>query len=101
VRVFFVLVSALIVFTSLVAQAGEPEVICTNPKFGPPGAGDTIACYSQAGCARARSLGGEAITDYDAASAPFALARGKIGAIITSDKKLIETAKANGAACQP
>ena len=100
-RACFVFVSTLIAVMPLVAQAADPEVVCTNPKYGPPGADDTVACYSEAGCALARSFGAEAIADYDPASAPFALARGKIGAVITSDKKLIETAKANGAACKP
>ena len=66
------------------AIAAEPavETICTNPKDDPPSPDTTVACYSDAGCALAETLGAEPIRDYDVGSAPFALARGKISAII-------------------
>ncbi len=85
------------------AIAAEPavETICTNPKDDPPGPDTTVACYSDAGCALAETLGAEPIRDYDVGSAPFALARGKISAIIATSKDLIKTAQANGAKCQP
>lgn len=84
------------------AIAAEPavETICTNPKDDPPGPDTTVACYSDAGCALAETLGAEPIRDYDVGSAPFALARGKISAIIATSKDLIKTAQANGAKCQ-
>lgn len=85
------------------AIAAEPavETICTNPKDDPPGPDTTVACYSDSGCALAETLGAEPIRDYDVGSAPFALARGKISAIIATSKDLIKTAQANGAKCQP
>ena len=85
------------------AIAAEPavETICTNPKDDLPGPDTTVACYSDAGCALAETLGAEPIRDYDVGSAPFALARGKISAIIATSKDLIKTAQANGAKCQP
>lgn len=61
---------------------------------------DTIACYDSAGCSTANELGGEPVEDYDIKSAPFALARGKIGAIVTSSPELIAAAKKVGAECQ-
>ncbi len=85
------------------AIAAEPavETICINPKDDPPGPDTTVACYSDSGCALAETLGAEPIRDYDVGSAPFALARGKISAIIATSKDLIKTAQANGAKCQP
>lgn len=90
--------------TALVQHAvadNTAEVICTNPKDDPPGPDSTVACYSDTGCAIAESLGAEPVRDYDAASAPFALARGKISAIIATSTDLIKTAQANGAKCEP
>ena len=85
------------------AVAGESavEIICTNPKDDPPGPDTTVACYSDTGCAFAESLRAEPVRDYDAGSAPFALARGKISAIVATSKDLIKTAEANGAKCEP
>ncbi len=86
---------------SSVAADDRGEFICINAKLGGPEKGDTIACYSDAGCKYAASLGGEPIRDYDAASAPFALARGKIGAIVAAPGKFIDKIKAAGASCRP
>ena len=85
----------------IVAAENAAEIICTNPKDDPPGPDTTVACYSDAGCALAETLGAEPIRDYDVGSAPFALARGKISAIIAASKDLIKTAEANGAKCRP
>ena len=52
------------------------EQICTHGQY--PEKGDTVACYSDAGCSFAASTGAESIRDYALDSAPFALARGKI-----------------------
>lgn len=85
----------------LTCAAAHAESVCTNPKDDPPGPDTTVACYSDTGCALAESLGAEPIRDYDAGSAPFALARGKISAIVTTDANLIRVAEKNGAICQP
>ena len=81
-------------------QAGPGEMLCINPKFGDPTQGSTIACYTDDGCKFATSLGGELIRDFDPASAPFALARGKIGAIVTSSTDLIDKTKNVGGTCR-
>lgn len=88
-------------FTCPAARAGQDEIVCINPKDDPPGPDSTVACYSDEGCAVAESFGAEGIRDYDVQSAPFALARGKISAIVTAAPDLIKIAKANGAVCQP
>lgn len=59
----------------------------------------TIACYSDAGCARAAKLGGEPIRDFDQESAPFALARGKISAIVSASEAMTAKSKDVGALC--
>lgn len=89
------------IFQCSAAAGNSAEAICVNPKDDPPGPDSTAACYSDSGCAFVESLGAEAIRDYDVGSAPFALARGKISAIVTSSKDLIKTAEANGAKCRP
>lgn len=81
-------------------QAGPGEMLCINPKLRDPIQGSTIACYTDAGCKFATSLGGEPIRDFDPASAPFALARGKIGAIVTSSTALIDKTKEVGGTCR-
>ncbi len=95
------LASATMIVQHAAAAGNAGETICTNPKDDPPGPDTTVACYSDASCALAESLGAEPIRDYDVGSAPFALARGKISAIIATSKDLIKTAQANGAKCQP
>ncbi|MFT3730917.1 MAG: hypothetical protein QM780_05735 [Hyphomicrobium sp.] len=89
------------ILASLSCAAAHAETVCINPKDDPPGPDTTVACYSDAGCKVAESFGAEPIRDYDAESAPFALARGKISAIITTAKDVIKIAEANGAECHP
>jgi hypothetical protein len=81
------------------ALADKAELVCINPKDDPPGPDTTVACYSDDGCAVAESFGAEPIRDFDTDSAPFALARGKISAIVTSARDIIKVAEANGAVC--
>jgi hypothetical protein len=83
------------------SAAENSEAICINPKDDPPGPNSTAACYTDGGCALIESLGAEPVRDYDVESAPFALARGKISAIVTASKDLIKTSEANGAKCRP
>lgn len=59
----------------------------------------TIACYSDAGCVWAAKLGGEPIRDFDQASAPFALTRGKISVIVSGSEAMIAKSKEVGAVC--
>lgn len=80
---------------------GADQFMCINSKQGQPEKGDTIACYSDEDCRYAVALGGEPIRDFDPASAPFALARGKISAIVTSSPKLIDETEKAGGACHP
>ncbi len=63
--------------------------------------GETIACYSDAGCLVAETMGGDPVRDYDEASAPFALARGKIAAIVTSSTRLMKAVVKAGGRCSP
>jgi len=93
--------SATVAVEQAAAADDAVETICINPKDDPPGPDTTVACYSDAGCALAESLGAEPVRDYDVGSAPFALARGKISAIVATSKNVIKTAQANGAKCQP
>jgi hypothetical protein len=81
-------------------HADNAERVCINPKEGPPGPDTTVACYSDKGCALAASLSAEPIRDYDVESAPFALARGKISAIVTAAPDVIKIAEKNGAVCR-
>lgn len=80
---------------------GADQSMCINTKQGHPVKGDTIACYSDDDCKYAVALGGEPIRDFDPASAPFALARGKIAAIVTSSPELIEKTEKAGGSCRP
>ncbi len=88
----------LVTFTLAVsAVTAYAEQICThgqNPMDG------TVACYSDAGCELVASLGGEAVRGYDESSAPFALARGKITAIVTSSPSLIDRIRKVGGSCR-
>lgn len=61
---------------------------------------DTIACYSDAGCKFAASLGADPVRDYDEASAPYALARGKIAGVVTSSPQLIAKIKGLKGKCR-
>jgi hypothetical protein len=65
------------------AAAAIGEQFCTHGGQGPQKR-DSVACYSDAGCRFAASLGAEPVRNFSPSSAPFALARGKITGIITS-----------------
>ena len=80
--------------------AAEIEQVCVKGKQATY-AGETIACYSDAGCQHAASMGGEPIRDYDVGSAPYALARGKIAAIVTSSPGLAKKVRELGGTCAP
>lgn len=99
-RPFAILVLAFATLSCHGARADKAELVCINPKDDPPGPDTTVACYSDKGCAVAESFGAEPIRDYDKESAPFALARGKISAIVTAAQDIIKTAEANGAVCR-
>jgi Asp/Glu/hydantoin racemase len=87
--------------TSRVALAApQPEQFCTHKSGGRDFKGETIACYSDAGCKFAASLGAEPIRDFDSASAPFALARGKIVGIVTSSALMLKKIKQVGGSCR-
>lgn len=83
-----------------VTSAASAEHVCITAAQASY-AGETIACYSEAGCAHAQKMGGDAVRDYDVASAPFALARGKIAAIVTSSEQLIKNVTKAGGNCAP
>jgi hypothetical protein len=75
------------------------EQFCTHGGQDPQ-KGDSVACYSDAGCRFAASLGAEPVRDFSPSSAPFALARGKITGIITSSSGLITQIKKVGGSCR-
>ena len=81
------------------AAAASGEYYCTFGK-GEIANGDTAACYSDDGCAYVVKLGADPIRDFDQASAPYALARGKIVAIVTRFPALIQKVKSLGGACR-
>jgi hypothetical protein len=87
------------VFAGCAAVAAPSEQYCTYRGKNPE-QGDTVACYSDAGCKFAATLGAEPIRDYDVQSAPYALARGKIAAIIASSPSLIGKVKQVGGKCR-
>jgi hypothetical protein len=62
--------------------------------------GETAACYTDHGCAFIAKLGADPIRDFDQASAPYALARGKIVAIVTSYPSVIQKVKSVGGSCR-
>jgi hypothetical protein len=71
-------ITALLVAVALASSdvtAANSEQFCTHGGQNPV-KGDTVACYSDAGCRFAASLGAEPVRDFDPSSAPFALARG-------------------------
>ena len=80
------------------------EQLCThrghgvhrNKKRQDPEPGDSVACYSDAGCRFAATLGADPVRGFDPSSAPFALARRKITGIITSSSGLIAEIKKVG-----
>ena len=73
------------------------EQFCTHGGVDPQ-KGDSVACYSDAGCRFAASL--EPVRNFSPSSAPFALARGKITGIITSSSGLITQIKTVGGSCR-
>ena len=96
------LATALLVAVTLAcpaATAANGEQFCTHGGQKPE-KGDSVACYSDAGCRFAGSLGAEPVRGYDQSSAPFALARGKITGIVTSSSSLIAQIRKVGGACR-
>jgi Asp/Glu/hydantoin racemase len=94
------LITALLVaLASSDVMAAKGEQFCTHGGQNPV-KGDTIACYSDAGCKFAASLGAEPVRDFDPSSAPFALARGKITGIVTSSSGLITQIRKAGGSCR-
>ena len=85
---------------ALHASASEIEQVCLKSELSSV-TGETIACYSDAGCKYAQQLGGEPVRDFDVGSAPYALARGKIAAIISNNSPLLEAIRKVGAVCTP
>jgi len=79
--------------------AAVGEQFCTDGGQNPQ-KGDSVACYSDAGCRFAASLGAEPVRNFSPSSAPFALARGKITGIITSSSGLITQIKKVGGSCR-
>ena len=94
------LATALLVAVTLAGPtAANGDQLCTHGGQKPEKA-DSVACYSDAGCMFAGSLGAEPVRGYDQSSAPFALARGKITGIVTSSAGLIAQIKKVGGACR-
>ena len=83
--------------SDLAAAIGEQ--FCTHGGQGPQ-KGDSVACYSDAGCRFAASLGAEPVRNFSPSSASFALARGKITGVITSSSGLITQIKKVGGSCR-
>jgi hypothetical protein len=80
------------------ATAANGELLCTHGSS--PEKGDSVACYSDAGCRFAASLGADPVRGHATDSAPFALARGKITGIVTSSSGLITQIKKVGGSCR-
>jgi hypothetical protein len=81
------------------AAAAIGEQFCTHGGQSPQ-KGDSVACYSDAGCRFAASLGAEPVRNFSPSSAPFALARGKITGVITSSSGLVAQIKKAGGSCR-
>ena len=93
--------AALLVAATLsgpAATAADGELLCTHGSS--PEKGDSVACYSDAGCRYAASLGADPVRGYATDSAPFALARGKITGIVTASSGLITQIKKVGGSCR-
>ena len=76
------LATALLVAVTLASSAvaaANREQFCTHGGQNPV-KGDNVACYSDAGCRFAASLGAEPVRDFSPSSAPFALAARAAGA---------------------
>jgi len=80
--------------------AASAETLCTYGRRGVM-KGDSGACYSDDGCALIAKLGADPIRDFDQTNAPYALARGKIAAIVTSHPTIIQKVKGIGGSCRP
>jgi Asp/Glu/hydantoin racemase len=96
------LATALLVAVTLASSAvtaATGEQLCTHGGQNPV-KGDSVACYSDAGCRFAASLGAEPVRDFSPSSAPFALARGKITGIVTSSSGLITQIRKAGGSCR-
>jgi Asp/Glu/hydantoin racemase len=96
------LATLLLIAVTLVSSAvtaANGEQFCTHGGQNPV-KGDTVACYSDAGCRFAASLGAEPVRDFSRSSAPFALARGKIAGIVTSSAGLITQIRKAGGSCR-
>jgi hypothetical protein len=96
------LATALLVAVALASSdvtAANTEQFCTHGGQNPV-KGDTVACYSDAGCRFAASLGAEPVRNFDPRSAPFALARGKITGVVTSSLSLITQIRKAGGSCR-
>jgi hypothetical protein len=91
------LVAVTLASSAVTAATGEQ--FCTHGGQNPV-KGDSVACYSDAGCRFAASLGAEPVRDFSPSSAPFALARGKITGIVTSSSGLITQIKKAGGSCR-
>jgi len=79
--------------------AANGEQFCTHGGQNPQ-QGDSVACYSDAGCRFAATLGADPVRGFDPSSAPFALARGKITGIVTSSSGLIAEIRKVGGSCR-
>jgi hypothetical protein len=79
--------------------AANGEQFCTHGGQNPQ-QGDSVACYSDAGCRFAAAALADPVRGYDPSSAPFALARGKITGIITSSSGLIAEIRKVGGSCR-
>jgi hypothetical protein len=89
--------AAALASSGVAAAIGEQ--FCTHGGQSPQ-KGDSVACYSDAGCKFAASIGAEPVRNFSPSSAPFALARGKITGIITSSAGLITQIKNAGGSCR-
>jgi hypothetical protein len=92
-----VLLAGALASSSVIASNGEQ--FCTHGGQNPQ-QGDSVACYSDAGCRFAATLGADPVRGFDPSSAPFALARGKITGIITSSSGLIAEIRKVGGSCR-
>jgi hypothetical protein len=95
--------AAALLLASTLASSGltaaNGEQFCTHGGQNPQ-QGDSVACYSDAGCRFAAALGADPVRNFDPSSAPFALARGKITGIITSSSGLIAEIRKVGGSCR-
>lgn len=85
---------------TLPAQAEDAEVFCAKPETTEWSDNTTIACYSDAGCAYAETLGAYVARDYDIASVAAALGREKIEGIVTSSPAILTAIKSYGYVCR-